>query len=193
MVPQGDSFAILEDEARSLCIEAAAGDRLAFGKLMRLWQTRLWQVARRYTGDAGEAEDIVQTVFVAFWQRLTDIGPPLAVGPFLHRATLNTCRDWSRRRSVRAFFFKASSLEGREDVSDVAIDGEHDAQTLVTLDRLIAHLPRGLKEPLILCAIDGVSHKEAGAILGLSSKAIETRIARAKKLLLKLWPDQSSE
>jgi RNA polymerase sigma factor CnrH len=178
-----------QSEDRTLCAQAAAGDRLAYGALMRRWQTLLWRLARRYTGDAGEAEDIVQTVFVAFWQRLTDKGPPDTVGAFLRRATLNACRDWSRRRAIRSFFFRASPLEGREDIANLLSDAAEQDEALVTLDVMIAQLPSGLKEPLILCAIEGQSHKEAAVILSVTPKAIETRIARAKKLLLKQWPD----
>jgi RNA polymerase sigma factor CnrH len=191
MANQDASSLICEEDARALCTQAAAGDRLAYGALMRQWQTPLWRLARRYTGDAGEAEDIVQTVFVAFWLRLTEVGLPNSIVPFLRRATLNACHDWARRRAVRSFFFRASPLDGREDIANPVRDSGQSDEALVTLDIMIAQLPRGLKEPLILCAIEGVSHKDAGVILGLTSKAIEARIARAKKLLLKLWPDQS--
>ncbi len=191
MVNSSASPTSSQGEDRTSCAQAAAGDRLAYGALMRRWQTPLWRLARRYTGDAGEAEEIVQTVFVAFWQRLTDKGPPDTVGAFLRRATLNACRDWSRRRAVRAFFFRASSLDGREDIAIIPPEATQRDEALVTLDMMIAGLPRSLKEPLILCAIEGQSHKEAGVILSLTPKAVETRIARAKKLLLKLWPDRS--
>jgi RNA polymerase sigma factor CnrH len=185
------SRTLLEDEDRRMCAQAAAGDRLAYGALMRRWQTPLWRLARRYTGDAGEAEDIVQTVFVAFWQRLIGQGLPNTIGAFLRRATLNACRDWSRRRAVRSLFFRASSLAEREDIASITPEATERDEALETLDMMIARLPRSLKEPLILCAIEGQSHKEAGVVLGLTTKAIETRIARAKKLLLKQWPDTS--
>jgi RNA polymerase sigma-70 factor (ECF subfamily) len=40
-----------------------------------------------------------------------------------------------------------------------------------------------LKEPLILTLLEGLSHKDAGQILGLSAKAVEVRVYRAKRLL----------
>ena len=47
----------------------------------------------------------------------------------------------------------------------------------------IAALPASLKEPLLLTAIEGLSHKEAGRLLGLSPKAVEMRVYRAKQAL----------
>ena len=171
-----------------LAKRAAMGDRMAYSYLIRRWQTPLWQIARRYTGDASEAEDIVQIVLVAFWQRLSDVGSPSNVGAFLRRATLNACRDWLRRRAVRAFFFRASALDERVVAQAPENDLADDDANLTLLDSLISKLPESLKEPLILCAIEGITHKEAGTILGITPKAIENRIARAKVTLRKNWP-----
>jgi DNA-directed RNA polymerase specialized sigma24 family protein len=65
-------------------------------------------------------------------------------------------------------------------------------EALVTLEMMIAQLPGGLKEPLILSTLEGQSHKKTSLILTLTPKAIEARIARVKKLLLKLWLNASS-
>ena len=51
------------------------------------------------------------------------------------------------------------------------------------VEAAIAKLPRALKEPLMLTALEGMSHAEAGAILGLNAKAVEMRVYRARKQL----------
>jgi RNA polymerase sigma-70 factor (ECF subfamily) len=56
-------------------------------------------------------------------------------------------------------------------------------QALKRLDAAIGNLPRALKEPLVLTMLEGLSHKEAGELLGINAKAIETRVYRAKKQL----------
>jgi DNA-directed RNA polymerase specialized sigma24 family protein len=47
-------------------------------------------------------------------------------------------------------------------------------------------LPRQLKEPLVLTMLEGLSHKEAGALLAINAKAVETRVYRAKRQLAAL-------
>ena len=54
---------------------------------------------------------------------------------------------------------------------------------LTNLDRAIATLPSQLKEPLLLTAFEGLSQIAAGEALGISAKAVETRVYRARKLL----------
>jgi RNA polymerase sigma factor CnrH len=51
------------------------------------------------------------------------------------------------------------------------------------LEIAIANLPRQLKEPLVLTMLEGLSHKEAGVLLGINAKAVETRVYRAKRQL----------
>jgi RNA polymerase sigma-70 factor (ECF subfamily) len=189
MVPKDADYAHSDGDDSDLCARAARGDRVAYGALMRTWQSSLWRTARRYTGDVGEAEDLVQDVFVAFWRRLNEAGPPTNVGSYLRRATVNACRDWSRRRVVRAFFFRAVPLDAAQHGQGVAAADKDKDHELSILDDLIAALPAGLKEPLILCALEGLNHKQAGDVLGLSAKAIENRIGRAKAQLRKNWPN----
>ena len=54
---------------------------------------------------------------------------------------------------------------------------------MTDLWRLIAALPPALKEPLFSCAVDGLSQAEAALALGISPKAVETRLYRARARL----------
>lgn len=171
----------------ALVQKAATGDKFAYGQLIQTWQSQLWRIARRYTGDAGEAEDIVQDVFVALWRRINEMGALHNVGGYLRKATLNACRDWSRRRAVRSFFFGASPIKDHETTITVTPHADPHEADLERLDKLVASLPIGLKEPLILCALNGLSHKDAAVTLGISPKAIENRIARARMVLREKW------
>jgi RNA polymerase sigma-70 factor (ECF subfamily) len=54
---------------------------------------------------------------------------------------------------------------------------------MTLLDKAIAELPAQLQEPLLLTAFEGMSQIEAGKALGISPKAVELRIYRARKQL----------
>ena len=56
-------------------------------------------------------------------------------------------------------------------------------EVLKRLDGAIAALPVRLREPLILTLFEDFSHREAGEFLGVSEKAVETRVYRAKQSL----------
>jgi RNA polymerase sigma-70 factor (ECF subfamily) len=54
------------------------------------------------------------------------------------------------------------------------------------LQEAIANLPIHLSEPLVLTALEGMSHEEAGQRLGISAKAVEVKCYRARDKLRKL-------
>ncbi len=85
---------------------------------------------------------------------------------------------------MRRFFFTARSLDAGVDVAAPnESPDETNERRLAALDAAIADLPASLKAPLVLTQLDGLSHKDAAILLGITQKAVETRIYRAKALL----------
>jgi RNA polymerase sigma-70 factor (ECF subfamily) len=165
---------------------ALTGRQAAYGELMQRYREPVFRLVRSHIGDADEALDVVQETFVAAF---ASIGRYDGSRPFRHwinRIALNKCRDWGRRRAVRRLFSFALPIESAEAVADSGIFGEamiDDARALKSTEAALARLPAGLKEPLLLTAIDGLSQAETASILGLSDKAVEVRIYRARKAL----------
>ncbi len=91
--------------------------------------------------------------------------------------------------AFRRLFFGGKALEDtpeamvRPDPSPGQDEAADDARTMAALNHAIAALPAPLKEALLLTAFDGLPHAEAGAILKVSAKTVETRAHRARKLL----------
>lgn len=168
-------------ELATLALDEGSG---AFAALMQRHETRLYRLIRSHIGNSDEALDLVQESFVAAWLALKTYDPARPVGTWLARIAINKSRDWGRRRAVRRFFTFAAPLEG--DVLEIADDSIPadvvlaDQQRLAAVARAIPGLPVQLKEPLILCAVDGQSQANAAFVLGISEKAVETRIRRAR-------------
>lgn len=175
-----------DDSDATLAARAIKGDRHAFNRIVQRHQEPLYRFIRRYVGDADEAYDLLQETFVSAWQALGRYDPSRPAATWLRRIALNKCRDWSRRRTVRRFFYGATSLDGSPAAANAAasapVDDSNEA-ALTKLDRAIATLPNQLKEPLLLTAFEGLSQIAAGDALGISAKAVETRVYRARKLL----------
>jgi RNA polymerase sigma factor CnrH len=60
-------------------------------------------------------------------------------------------------------------------------------QELKQLEMHLRKLPRSLKEPLLLTALEGLTQEQAGLLLHVCSKAIETKIYRARRRLAALY------
>lgn len=175
-----------EESDAQLAARAVKGDRPAFNLIVRRYQEPLYRFIRRYVGDADEAYDLLQETFVSAWQALGRYDPERPAGTWLRQIAINKCRDWGRRRRVRQFFYGAASLDATQAMSDPAAAAtvvDTDEALLSALDRAIAALPAQLKEPLLLTAFEGLSQVAAGQALGISAKAVETRLYRARKLL----------
>ncbi|MFZ5670773.1 MAG: RNA polymerase sigma factor [Pseudomonadota bacterium] len=175
-------------DERALAARARAGDEAAFARLMAGGKDRLYAFIRRYTGDADEAYDLLQETFVSAWRALDRYDADRPFPAWLRGIAINKCRDWSRRRAVRRWFVRADRLEApaAARIADAAPSQETaliDRQRLDALDAAIAALPPSLKEPLLLTALEGMSQAEAGRQLGISAKAVEVRVYRARRAL----------
>lgn len=175
-------------DSGDLPARAAAGDRTAFSDLMRETRSALFRFVRRYVGDEQDALDLLQETYAAAWLGIRRYDPARPFEAWLRTIALNKCRDWSRRRFVRRIVHGATDLSAPQAmaVPDEAMAPDQHIDATRSLDRLnleLSRLPAHLKAPLLLTAIEGRSQAEAAAILQISVKAVETRIARARKTL----------
>ena len=115
---------------------------------------------------------------------------------WIARIAINKCRDWARRRKVRAFFSRALPLESAHHVASDIPSPDMEASDRLELARVrgaIAQLPQNLREVLLLRGMDDVSQAEAAAMLNVSEKTVETRLYRARMRLRDLLAESSNQ
>jgi len=175
-----------EPNDAALVAQALAGRQGAYTHLMARHREAVFRLARNHVGGEADALDVTQEAFIAAFAALARYDPARPLRAWLLRIALNKCHDWARRRAVRRLFAFARPFDEALDIADAAPDPEAalgSARGVAAIRAAIAALPATLKEPLILCAIEGVSQEEAAQILKISRKAIETRIYRARQKL----------
>jgi RNA polymerase sigma factor CnrH len=165
----------------ALALAACQGDRNAFATIMRRHKGWLYRFIRHYVADREEAYDVLQDSFISAWNALSRFDPDRSFTIWLRRIALNKCRDRARRNAVRRAAFSVFALG--ESAAPAADSTAAAGQALRRLEAAVAKLPRRLKEPLILTTLEGLSHKQAGALLGINAKAVEMRVYRAKRQL----------
>lgn len=171
-----------------LAILALAGREAAYGEIMRRHQVPLLRLIRSHIGGDEEAVDVLQECFIAAFSNLHRHDGKRPMRAWLARIAINKARDWHRRRAVRRLFATATPLTTA--IADTAADDVpgsdtvlNDRAALVRTLAAIASLPASLKEPLILSTLDDWSQAAIGYLLGISEKAVETRIRRARARL----------
>ncbi|NBW75773.1 MAG: sigma-70 family RNA polymerase sigma factor [Sphingomonadaceae bacterium] len=180
------TLSLSEGSDAELAALALGGRQDAFRALLVRHRDAVFRLVRASTGDEHEALDITQETFVAAFSALAryDGARPFAV--WLRQIALNKCRDWARRRAVRSLFRLARPIEADDDFEsdDPRPDREAEARSeLRAVKRAIADLPQSLREVTILRAVEELSQAETAHILGISEKAVETRLYRARAQL----------
>lgn len=169
---------------------SVAGDDGSFAEIMRRHRQRIYRLILANIADPDEALDLVQETFVSAHSALRRFDPDRPMAAWLARIALNKCRDWARRRAVRRLFGFTMPVE---EIADLHADDRplqdaeaSDRSELARLAHAVTQLPTSQREPLVLCAIDGLSQAEAATLLSISEKAVETRIRRARARLTEL-------
>lgn len=168
-----------------LILGVVNGSRSAFGALVEPHSARLITLATRMLGAPQQAEDAVQDALASIWLARHRLDHNRSVGPFLTTVVINKCRDRLRKRKVARLFGFEPDVETLA-IADDSPRPDEIAEQREELRRLAAEierLPIRLREALVLVSMDGRSQAEAATLLGVSEKAVETRIYRARKHL----------
>lgn len=135
------------------------------------------------TGTAADADDLLQATV----EKLLQKGMPVDAHPakWSYRVCKNVWIDEIRSREVRQRYSNTAAGDEEESLSaeDVA-DGE---QEIAAVSRALNELPDEQRLALTLVAVDGKTYAEAAEILEVPVGTIMSRIARARKNLLKTY------
>jgi RNA polymerase sigma factor CnrH len=185
----------MEESDGALAARAVGGDDAAFTALISRHKGWAFQFVRRYVGDPADAYDVLQETFFSAWRALARYQPDRPFEFWLRRIALNKCRDRNRREVVRRLIGTVINSEAAVEIADPkpgpaeVLDAD---QEMRQLEAHLHQLPRSLKEPLLLTALEGLSQQEAGLLLGVSAKAIETKVYRARRHLAQRYGKPSS-
>lgn len=156
----------------------ARGDLDAFKEIIVRYQALAWKTAHRFLGDRMEAEDVAQEVFLKILEAAPRYRPTAAFRTYFYRILTRLCIDRTRKRPT--------SIDDVPEVADPAL-GPMDV--LVTEERrmkvraAVDSLLPNQKAAMILRHYEGLSYAEIAQVLGVTPKAVEGLISRARDAL----------
>jgi RNA polymerase sigma-70 factor (ECF subfamily) len=165
---------------------ARAGDEDAFAALVRTQQDQLYRIALRMTGDASDAQDVVQETLLQAWQHLPGFRSESGFSTWVTRILINRCHNVHRaRRPVDPLPEDTGSASGmpRSPAADTLAVA---AQSRDAVRRALLSLPLDQRAPLVLTTFAGHTFAETGRILGVSEGAAKVRAHRARRALATL-------
>jgi len=177
--PASDDNAVDVD----LVAQARQGREQAFNLLMQRHSPMVVRYLARLLGNMDDAQDAAQETFVALHRNLHRFDPSRTFVAWLFHIARNKGRDALRKRTAMRWLGSDDTVEQFATAAPAPDTEVSDRQTLERVDSAIQHLPEGLKTPLLLSAIEGLSHAEIASVMGLTPKAVEVRIYRARSKL----------
>lgn len=169
---------ILPDDLR-LFAAIQKGDESAFNIFFTKYYPMLCAYAERYV-DAGEAEEIVQSVMVWLWENRETQTFEISVVGYLSRMVKNKCltliyRD-ERKRNAKKIFYEQHQLIDNTDFYVLE-------ELMKNIDHAIDELPDNYKEAFKLNRFKNMTYKGIARKLDISSKTVDYRIQQALRIL----------
>jgi RNA polymerase sigma-70 factor (ECF subfamily) len=169
---------------RELVQRARAGDGPAFEELVRGHYRAAYATARALTGNAMDAEDVVQDSFIRALERLDDCEPDRFAG-WLLAIVRNRAHNVREREQVRAGADVAEVDPAGPDRADRRTER---GDLRAALEEALSELSPAQQEVLLLHDMDGWRHREIAEALGISEVMARQHLFQARKRLRELLP-----
>jgi RNA polymerase sigma-70 factor, ECF subfamily len=156
------------------------GDLQPFEELFKLHHGSVFGLCLRMTGNAAEAEDLSQEVFVQVFRKLVTFRGESTFRTWLHRLTVNQVLMHFRKDRSRK-----EQLTEDGDLPERVIKGRNVLKSFPILDRLalneaIVKLAPGYRAVFVLHDVDGLQHFEIANILGCSVGTCKSQLHKAR-------------
>ena len=188
------------DRDSSLVAALRRRDPAAADALLTTYGDRAYRLATRMTGNAEDAEEVVQDAFWSVIRKIDSFRGDSAFGSWVYRIVANAAYQRLRtRRSRRADVSLDDVLpvfdeHGRHaapvpDWSMSVDDPARQTELRMVLDAAIDELPADYRTVVLLRDVEGLSHQEISEALGLTIFNVKTRVHRGRLFLRKRLAD----
>ena len=166
-----------------------SGDSIAYEKLVKLYQNKVYNTCYSFLKQSDIAEDQTQEVFILIFNSIAQFEEKSSLKTWIYRITVSRCLDYlrSQNRQKRkstgliSLFGLAQEIPANNDFTPYEhLENKEYAKIIAdTLDEMKGKY----KTAFVLKYMEGLSQKEIAQIMECSEKAVEGILARAKIIL----------
>ena len=167
------------------------GDEAGAERLFTRWSGPLLKFTGRMLGDAAEAEEVTQDVFLKVIARAGQYDGRASVASWLFAIAANACRDRLRRSARRP----SVPLDAVAEAPQPEVPADlrlAERQRRQAVRRALARLSDEQREVLVLARYHGLPYAEIARSLSITEGAVKTRIFRAMETLKSLFAEGDS-
>lgn len=173
----------------------------AYEELIERYESKVYNLAMRFTRNHEDAEEVLQDVFTTLYQKLEGFQGKSAFSSWLYRIIVNAAFMKLRKRKQNNTISiedlaptvrqqqveKEHSLANRSDLLSI------NKEMRDIIESALNRLPEQYRAVFVLRDVDGLSNQEVGEILDLSIPAVKSRLHRSRLMLRKrlqrYWDD----
>jgi RNA polymerase sigma-70 factor (ECF subfamily) len=169
----------------------AAGHDSALDALMTRHADKLFHYLVRQLRDEADAADLAQETFVRVHRHRSSYDPRRSFTTWLYTIATNLVRDRFKWRARHPEVSLESPLAESGNELGIALPDARPgpdanlvaAERAAAVARAVAALPEDFRTPLVLAEFENLPNAEIAAIVGVSQKAVESRLYRARQQL----------
>jgi RNA polymerase sigma-70 factor (ECF subfamily) len=173
----------VEPDDRQLVQTIREGDADAFEILVRRKTSKVYALCYRIIGNAEDAKDIAQLVFIKLWENLAKYDAAYAFDTWLYRMVTNVAIDFMRNRQSRD-----NAVNSNLRLVKTATDAE---QTVVVQRKEVEHVFNDISDVLspkqktifVMNQMDDLPSAEIAKILGCRESTVRNHLFNARKLM----------
>src|SRR5436853_6989364 len=188
--PPEPAARIPEQDEAALVARVRAGDRAAFGVLAERYAGVARRVARAVLGDPEDADEAAQDALLSALVKLDQYDPRRPFGPWLLRIVANAATDRRRRRTVRRVEPLDAGLAAGGHRPDTATERRALGERL---RQALGELPERRRVAVVLFDVEGYTHAEIAAVLGIPEGTARSEVFHARRRLRALLADWKEE
>jgi RNA polymerase sigma-70 factor (ECF subfamily) len=176
-------------DERELISRVCAGEAAAERALYDAHVDRVYRLAYRLAGDDELARDFTQETFIRAFERLDTFRGESRLSTWLHAIATTVALNGLRK--VKRFRTRETVLEAADGVASGARSAEPDLKT--RLHDAIDALPRKYRAVVVMHDVEGYTHEEIAAALGVEVGTSKAQLSRARAKLRTALSDFAGE
>ncbi len=160
-----------------------SGDEEGFEMLVKRYQDRVINIIYSLTGEARDADDIAQEIFIKVYRNLPTFNKKAGFSTWLYRICVNTTYNYLKKEKR---YLPLDYIQESDVFKKGSLDNLESKERQELIKEAIERLPFRFRTVIVLKEIEGLSYKDIAKTLGCRIGTVESRLFRARDMLRKI-------
>ncbi|HLK57693.1 MAG TPA: sigma-70 family RNA polymerase sigma factor [Chthonomonadaceae bacterium] len=160
-----------------------SGDKQAFESLLDAYETRVYRLALRFTGNVPDAEDVTQEVFLGVYKSLGRFRGSSTLGTWIYRIAMNHCLEYRRKRRLELTPYEEELTLVTSDWREDPVQSADHRELSEKVEAAINCLSPLHRDVVVLHELQGLTYQEVAETLNVPVGTVKSRLSNAFRRL----------